>query len=373
MLSNETSQTTSVDTDKSTEHTGGAANLFDKYKGLGLTGLANVGNTCYLNACMQILSHTYELNEFLDDKNYKNNINKKPDTVLLLEWDTLREMMWSDNCTIAPNGFINAVKKVSMMKQRDLFVGHDQNDIQEFLLFMIECFHTALARDVNMQITGNVLNKTDTLAKECYEMMKTMYNKEYSEMLNIFYGIHVSEISSCKTGESLSLRPEPFSVLSLPIPSNNASPSLYDCMDLYCAKEELSGENAWMNDKTNTKEDVNRGIIFWNLPNVLIIDLKRWSETGGKINKCVEAPLTDADFSAHVRGYNKKSNIYDLYGVCNHSGGALGGHYTAFVKNANGKWYEFNDTIITEVEETQIVSSRSYCFFYRKKMASQVY
>ena len=119
------------------------------------------------------------MNEFLSNKNYRNNINKKPDTVLLLEWDNLREMMWSSNCTIAPNGFINAVRKVSMMKHRDLFVGNDQNDIQEFLLFMIECFHTALARDVNMQITGKVLNDTDILAKECYEMMKNMYNKEY--------------------------------------------------------------------------------------------------------------------------------------------------------------------------------------------------
>ena len=340
---------------------------FDKYKDLGLTGLANVGNTCYLNACMQILSHTYELNEFLNNKAYKKNINKKADSVLLLEWDNLRKLMWSSNCTIAPNGFINAVKRVSMMKQIDLYVGDVQNDIQEFLLFIIECFHTALARDVHMEISGKVLNKTDNLAKECFQMMKTMYSKEYSEMLKIFYGIHVSEITSRENGESLSLRPEPFSVLSLPIPSDNRSPSLYDCLDLYCVKEELCGENAWMNDKTNKKEDVNKGIIFWSLPNILIIDLKRWSETGGKIDKLVHAPLDNADFSKHVYGYHKESNTYDLYGVCNHSGGSFGGHYTAFVKNANGKWYEFNDTMINEVEETRVVTARSYCFFYRKK------
>lgn len=361
MLSNESSNTTSNKNDET------SVSIFDKYKGSGLTGLANVGNTCYLNSCMQILSHTYEMNEFLSNKNYRNNINKKPDTVLLLEWDNLREMMWSSNCTIAPNGFINAVRKVSMMKHRDLFVGNDQNDIQEFLLFMIECFHTALARDVNMQITGKVMNDTDILAKECYEMMKNMYNKEYSEILEIFYGIHVSEITSYETGESLSLRPEPFSVLSLPIPANHSNPTLYDCMDLYCAKEELRAENAWLNDKTNKKEDVKRGIIFWSLPKILIIDLKRWTETGGKVNKLVDAPLYDADFSKHVRGYNKKSFVYDLYGVCNHSGSAFGGHYTAFVKNANGKWYEFNDTIINEVDESKVVTPRSYCLFYRKK------
>ena len=76
-------------------------NRFNCYEDKGLTGLANVGNSCYLNACMQILSHTYELSEFLKKGTYKGKINRVADSVLILEWDKLREMMWSDNCTIA--------------------------------------------------------------------------------------------------------------------------------------------------------------------------------------------------------------------------------------------------------------------------------
>jgi hypothetical protein len=53
-------------------------NGFDEYKDKGLTGLANIGNTCYLNSCMQVLSHTYELNDFLKGKSYKNKINRVP-------------------------------------------------------------------------------------------------------------------------------------------------------------------------------------------------------------------------------------------------------------------------------------------------------
>ena len=339
---------------------------FNCYEDKGLTGLANVGNSCYLNACMQILSHTYELSEFLKKGTYKGKINRVADSVLILEWDKLREMMWSDNCTIAPWGFVKAVQKVSMLKDRDLFTGNAQNDLQEFLLFIIDCFHIALSRDVDMHITGKALNKTDKLAKTCYSMMKDMYKKEYSEMLGIFYGIHVSEISSLEGGESLSLTPEPFSVISLPL-ADVESPSLFDCMDLYCMKEKLEGENAWMNDKTNRKEDVNRGIIFWSLPNILIIDLKRWNGHTKKLHDIVTAPFEDADFSKYVKGYNKKSYVYDLYAVCNHSGGVMGGHYTASTKNANGKWYEFNDTSVREVAEKNVISHKSYCFFYRKK------
>jgi ubiquitin C-terminal hydrolase len=69
-----------------------------------------------------------------------------------------------------------------------------------------------------------------------------------------------------------------------------------------------------------------------------------------------------------VIGYKKSSYVYELYGVCNHSGGALGGHYTSYVKNANEKWFHYNDTQVSEVGlPDSIVSPKAYCLFYRKK------
>ena len=67
------------------------------YKDKGLTGLANMGNTCYVNACLQLLSHTYEFNDFLSKNGgeYKSRLNHKVDSVLLHEWDKLRAMMWT--------------------------------------------------------------------------------------------------------------------------------------------------------------------------------------------------------------------------------------------------------------------------------------
>ena len=46
----------------------------------------------------------------------------------------------------------------------------------------------------------------------------------------------------------------------------------------------------------------------------------------------VDFPLNNLDLSKYVVGYDKNSFKYDLYGICNHSGGSAGGHYTAYVK-----------------------------------------
>ena len=347
--------------------------IYQKYENKGLSGLANVGNTCYLNSCMQVLSHTYEFNEFLDQSDYKKRINKIGDSVILLEWDKLRTALWSDNITIAPLGFVRGIQTIANAKGRQIFSGNAQNDVQEFLLFIIDCFHNSLAREVHMQIAGTAQNDTDLLAKTCYEMIQRMYKKEFSDIFNIFFGIHVSEISALSEDnhQTLSVSPEPFSVISLSLPpsSTTTEPTLYDCLNHYCKPEILSNENgnAWFNDKTQQKENVKRGIVFWSLPTILIIDLKRWNQNNRKVHTIVRVPIHNADFSHYVKGYNANSYIYDLYGICNHSGGSLGGHYTAYIKNANGKWYEFNDTRVSEIREENIITSHAYCFFYRKK------
>ena len=131
----------------------------------GLTGLANMGNTCFINTCIQVLSHTHELNTFLDSESCQTNMNNKlVDTILLKEWNNLRKLMWSQNCIIEPSRFIQIIQGVAKQKNRDLFTGYMQNDVSEFLLFLIDCFHNSVSRPVTMNIKGESKTKTDTLA-----------------------------------------------------------------------------------------------------------------------------------------------------------------------------------------------------------------
>jgi len=341
---------------------------FKKYCDYGLSGLANLGNTCYINSCIQILSHTYELNDFLENETYKKKIKNKYDSALLMEWDNLRKMLWKENAIISPNRFIKIIQKVAQIKGMDIFTGFAQNDLPEFLIFLIDCFHNSLAREIKMTISGTTENEKDKIAVQCYEMIKTMYSKEYSEIWNLFYGIHTSEIISLENNTRLNIHPEPYFMIDLPIPCNIKEPTLIDCFNLYVEGEILEGENAWYNENTKQKENVKRKISFWSFPMILVIDLKRFNVKQNKLQNLVTFPLDDLDLSEYVIGYKKNSYIYELYGVCNHSGGLLGGHYTSYVKNANGKWYHFNDTSVVEVPIIQtIISPKAYVLFYRKK------
>ena len=335
----------------------------EKYKNKGLTGLGNLGNTCYINSFLQILSHTYELNDFLNSDDFLKKVNKE-NGLMIVEWNNLRKMMWNENCSIAPWGFLKTIQKIANEKERVIFTGYMQNDLPEFALFILEMFHIGLQREVNMSINGNIKNNNDKLARDCYNMMIDMYKKEYSEILTLFYGISVTQIISLNN-EILSTKPEPFPNILLPILKNECS--LYDCLDNFCENELMEGDNAWFNDKTNQKEDINKSILFWNLPNILIIDLKRFDNSNKKINSIVNFPINDLNLSKYVIGYNKESFKYDLYGICNHSGLTMGGHYFANVKNANGKLYNFNDTNVKEISEKDLISNKVYSLFYRKK------
>jgi ubiquitin C-terminal hydrolase len=305
--------------------------------------------------------------------------------------------MWSQNCVISPGRFINTIQRIAKITNRDLFTGWSQNDLPEFLLFLFDSFHSALTREVIMDIKGNIKTKKDEMGKACYEMMKTQYTKDYSEFLNIFFGIHVSVLTPVNEknkgltnsyeGEELnylSLRPEPYMLIHLPIPSKeevniknmDKNVTLFDCFNKQCECELLEGENAWFNEKENKKQDVNKRLLFWSLPNIMIIDIKRFiTSMNGKSKKnqqFIDIPINDVDFSKYVEGYAKETYIYDLYAICNHHGQIDGGHYSATIKNSNGKWYNFNDTQVTEilVNDNIISGNTPYCLFYRKKKIS---
>lgn len=342
-----------------------------KYHKKGLTGLSNLGNTCFLNSSLQVLNHTYELNDILDSSKCQEKIKKDlQDSDILNEWNDLRNVMWSGNGVVTPRKFVHNVHQIATVKGKDLFTGWAQNDMPEFLLFIMDCMHNSISRGLKVKVNGNTENDTDEIAVQCYRMLQTVYSTEYSEIMELFYGIYLSEILS-KEGETRHvLKPENYFMLDLPIiqPSGSVATNLYECFDTFTQPEIMDGDNAWLNEATGERIETQKRMSFWNFPKVLVIALKRFSPDGShKVENLIDFPMENLDLSKYVRGYNAESYKYDLYGVCNHMGGVMGGHYTSYVKNAEGQWIHYNDGSVEIVPNPQmVISPMAYCLFYRK-------
>jgi ubiquitin C-terminal hydrolase len=343
----------------------------NKYKNNGLCGLMNLGNTCFMNACLQVLSHTPEWNIFIKTPTFEHKLNPKPDSVLLMEWVNLSKLyappFSSPKSPINPFPFIQTVQKVASIKHQDLFTGYLQNDLGEFLLFLMDCFHTALQREVDMEIRGAPKNPTDEMALLCFQMIQSRICKEYSEVWDIFYGIHVSQISRLEDQTIMSQKAEPFFMMDLSLPPGVPTPSLHHCLHHYLQGETL--DDPWRNDQTHTYERVQKQIKIWSFAPIVVFALKRFDPVTREKNATpVSFPLSQLDLSPFVVGYHKEQYVYECYGICNHYGNHLDGHYTAFVKvQSSGKWFHCNDHIIQEVlHPERMVTPYAYCLFYRR-------
>ena len=99
--------------------------------------------------------------------------------------------------------------------------------------------------------------------------------------------------------------------------------------------------------------------IFKSLPNILVINLKRFefdynTMLKSKLNNYFEFPF-DLDMKEYLIENHKEINTkYELTGITIHFGFSDYGHYYDLIKSPEGKWYKFNDNTISEFDEKDI-------------------
>ena len=111
----------------------------------GLTGLVNLGNTCYMNAALQCLSNVPALSDFF--LACPTTVEKAEKNTLSKQYKNLLEDMWmrqnSRKAYTSPSGVLYAFKNVFPM-----FRGFQQHDSQEFLRCFMDILHEELMEPI---------------------------------------------------------------------------------------------------------------------------------------------------------------------------------------------------------------------------------
>jgi hypothetical protein len=143
------------------------------------------------------------------------------------------------------------------------------------------------------------------------------------------------------------------------------------CFDEFSRKEQLGEEDAWYCPTCKKHQQATKKLDLWRLPEILVVHLKRFSHSRwhrDKIENMVNYPLQNLDLRTRIRSSANEQAVYDLFAVSVHYGGLGGGHYTAYAKNmTNRRWYDFDDSRVTEMNETEVLTKNAYILFYRRK------
>lgn len=151
--------------------------------------------------------------------------------------------------------------------------------------------------------------------------------------------------------------------------------NLYQCLDEYTKREIVSSRCKHCgNTNCSLRSEI------WRLPDILILHLKRFYYSNGsfkKIQHLVEFPRNDLDLSNWMISQGSKPRLivmdnpdnsrYELFGMVNHLGSSVGGHYTAYCQD-DKELLEFNDESVFRItDETEIISPQAYILFYKRK------
>jgi ubiquitin C-terminal hydrolase len=167
--------------------------------------------------------------------------------------------------------------------------------------------------------------------------------------------------STCDACLTSSVSEDLCSILTVPV-SNSVSSSLSN----FFSERVLDGENQWFCPLCNSPQDATYSTKNHGAPQVLIIQLSRFTHIGiGQVLKMSTPvrPDTNVSITETVSDTETIIHIYKLVAVICHSGNYVGGHYTATVLDrVSNKWYLCNDRTISET--TINICEDGYTFFY---------
>jgi ubiquitin C-terminal hydrolase len=331
----------------------------------GICRLTNLGNTCYMNSVFQILTHTPELTHIL--------VNAKPSATsirseaydLVYLWKQLMMTVYGSPSvqTISPRSLVNCIRKLSVKRAKSGYDTTNQQDASDFIVFVMETFHTAISYKANLKSSRHI---TEPIGIEYYARLNNLYASNYSDIIKTFYGMIITEMIDPQTANVLTRTFDPYFIVNASVPTEMESISLYDCLDTVFGEEVLDESNRWINPETKELQDVIKKTSIWNIPYILVVNLKKYTATS-KLHHPINIPHT-LDMSEYIHSLVETNSEYVLYAVCNHTGSLTSGHYYSYVFVAHlNSWICLNDAEIPrKISTDAVITPDAVCLFYRR-------
>ena len=321
----------------------------------GMVGLANLGNTCFINSALQCLGAVPSLTDYFLSGSYKRDLNpRRSGTVASLFAALLLQRSRESGHASRPNDLVSHIWRHSHFSPRS------QNDSQEFLAYFLDQLHEDLNKSSSAPRKLTIEGDDEAMADLAWQN-HLLSNR--SLIVDKLQGLLKSSLR-CLRCKHTSVTFEPFMFLSVPIPAGRSS-TLKDCLTEFTKEERLGGSEKWTCPKCAVPMEAFKKLELWKTPPVLIIHLKRFYcqyETMGKLTKSISYPISSLNLDQFI---GRKSRIpsYNLIAKINHMGSIAIGHYTAHVM-VNGMWLECDDERCSIVQPSSLQSSDAYVLMY---------
>ncbi|EYC05473.1 hypothetical protein Y032_0082g1604 [Ancylostoma ceylanicum] len=192
----------------------------------GFTGLRNIGNTCFMNATLQMLVNNIELKTYFLERHYKLDVN--PNNPLGFRGrladafaDFMRHMWNCQNRAIEP-----AKIKELVAEKASQFANFAQHDAHEFLSFLLDGLHEDLNRVKSKPLTTTVEGDGRSDVDVSNEAWYNHTLRNDSIFVDLFHGQLKSRLQ-CPKCDRVSITFDPFVYLPVPFPKVKKTTTLY--------------------------------------------------------------------------------------------------------------------------------------------------
>jgi ubiquitin C-terminal hydrolase len=348
-------------------------------------GLANIGNTCFLNVVLQALRHSPPINTiFLTDRDVvpREESDRKQ---LLAAFQTLLRDFWTVRAppgarpSLVPRGFFHSLHTVLRETDDYWYRPGQQCDAAEALQYIIDSLHGAMYRKVRMEVSGTAVSDEEQSHVKALRSWSEFFGREYSPIVSNFNGQYQIKVTCTNCG-NVSERYEPWLMIKAPIPGADVvggpAPSLRTCLDSAFEPETIDD---YACEKCASKQRATKTECISRLPPVTIVSIKRFTNAGHKVRGLIPWDLDSLDFSPWLAfGRDPFSNApynaeYMTYAVIEHHGSTFGGHYRMYARRGAGAdaWTEYDDSSAIHVSPDRVVTPDSYILLLMPKASAE--